>query len=135
MITEEDEYTVLFSGLENLSCDSRLGLVCLVTLHHSHEGLRGNISTLVVNVAISVDILSRNTGSGRLVEDFPLEWVARVVSNVIVEQGNNVALGDAVLLQELDSITRISLVAIVSESIGSSGNDCPVGSRSEGGYE
>jgi len=123
VISEVDEDIISSSALKDfLSASGNR-----VTSEDSEEVLGIDISTLVVNNAASINIISI-----WLVENFSWERILRTVSNIIISQGDNVIRIHAVLNKELVSVTNISLVAIVVEIVGSCQQNSVYVSRDNG---
>lgn len=110
MIGKVDEDLGVGIGLEDFSVSTSdfSGL----SLNDGEEILWGNISTFIVDVATSVDILAV-----WLVEDLAWEWILRIVRNVIISQGDDLIFWDSVLLHNLIGVADIGLMTIVAVTV------------------
>ena len=82
--------------------------MCL-TLDDSQEILWSDISSSIVNLAASVDILSIG-----FIEDLSWEWVLRIVSNVIIGKSYDVLWVKSMLDKDLIGMANVSLMSIVA---------------------
>lgn len=121
VVSEIEEYLGILVGLEDWTLGSGL-----VSLEDGNDVLGGNIFTLVIDLASSVDIFSWGSGLSWLVEKFSWEWVGSAVGNIIVGKVDNLVLWDTLLLQNLVSMASVSLMSVVGVGVRSGNNDGPV---------
>mmetsp|Transcript_17551 Transcript_17551/g.29617 ORF Transcript_17551/g.29617 Transcript_17551/m.29617 type:complete len:380 (+) Transcript_17551:298-1437(+) len=121
VVSEVEEDLGVLVGVEHLSSSS-LG----VSLENSEDVGGGNIFALVVDAASLIDIGALDSSLGGLVEELSGEGVHGGVGDIIVGEVDDLVLGDAVLLENLEGVAGVSLMSVVVESVGSSNNDGPV---------
>jgi hypothetical protein len=114
VISEVDEDVVSCSALKNLLSASG----GRVTSKDSKEVLGIDITTLVVNNAASINVLTV-----WLVEDLSWERIFWVVGKIIESHSDNVVRINTIFNEELVSVANIGLVAIVVVEVGSCQQD------------
>jgi hypothetical protein len=119
MITIVDKNVVVCGALEYSPATNSSGILS----QNGIENIGAGLSTTVFNDASFIYI-----GAVRLVEDLPLDWVLRVVSNIVFGNDNNVWLGDTILLQNLICMAYIRLVTVVWVAVRAGYKDSPVSS-------
>ena len=116
MIRKENENIVILGGLKHTSTANTMHC-SLITLKNMQEILRFNRESLVIDDNSFVDINTR-VGVGWFVEDFSLEWVFDIMSDIIVGEGDNLVLREAVLFEDMVCVVDVSLVSVVGVGVG-----------------
>ena len=122
MVGEVDEDVVLAGGLEDLLSFG----CCGISLQDCQKVGGGYVGLGVINFDAFVDIDSC-FGVGGFVEDLALEGVADALGDIIVGEGDDVVLGDAVLLDLLVGVEDVGLMPVVGVGVGAGHKHGPVG--------
>jgi len=125
VIREEDEDVVSGGGFKNFLS---LLLEGFRSLKDIQEVLGSDVSTRVVDLDSSIDILSWSSSISGLVEDLSWEWVGFTVGNIVISENDDVVFVETVVNQRLISMEDISLMSVVVVSVGTSNEDSVVSS-------
>ena len=124
MVGEEQKDVIVFGGLEDFtaSFSSDCGFV---SFQDVQEDGRVDTGSFVIdnNTSINVNTWVR---VGGFVEDFALEGVLDVVSNIIICEGNDAFGGESIFLEDLVGVENVGLVSVVGPGVGASDQDGPV---------
>lgn len=124
MVSEENEHIIGRSGLQNSFSSLSLHEV-LVAFEDSLEDFGSDMQLGVIDFDSLVDVDSW-IFVGRLIEDFTLERIGNMVSNVIVSESDDFVGVEAALRETLIGVVNIGLVAVVRPGVGACHQHSPV---------
>jgi len=125
VISKVDKDVVFSSALEDLLATSSLG----IALEDGQEVLGGDISSLIVDLDTSIDVLT-GLQERRLVVDFTGPGVFRVVGDIVISHSDDVSSRDAVVSQDLVGMEDIRLMSVVVVVVRTGNEDGVVSSLS-----
>ena len=129
VVGEVQEDVIFSSGLKDSSCPDILD-ACFIASQNILKDGRSYMLASVVDLDPLVDILA-DVFMGGLVEDFSLEGVPDVVSNIIIGKGDDVVRVKFILEEDLISVVDIRLMPIVGVRVGASNQHSPIGARGQ----